>query len=123
MCAILGFIGPCGAFFRILHYNMGAIEYVKETRAEMRHVTWPKRAQVAVFTFSVILVSILTSLYLGLFDFLFSRGLEAALSRFGEPTPSSVEVNTEGVPGGASSDAPAFDPEAILRDSAGETVE
>ena len=48
------------------------IEYIKETRAEMKHVPWPTRKQAIVFTAVVIAVSLLTALYLGLFDFVFT---------------------------------------------------
>ena len=48
------------------------IEYIKETRAEMKHVSWPTRKQAIVFTAVVIAVSLLTALYLGLFDFVFT---------------------------------------------------
>lgn len=52
------------------------INYLKDVRAEMMHVSWPTRRQVGVYTAVVIFVSILTSLFLGFFDFLFTSGLE-----------------------------------------------
>ena len=45
--------------------------YLKETRAEMRHVNWPTRRQAAAFTALVVLVSLVTAFYLGAFDYLF----------------------------------------------------
>ena len=50
---------------------MGLQDYLKETRAEMKHVSWPTRRQVFSYTLVVVAVSLATSLYLGLFDFLF----------------------------------------------------
>lgn len=47
-------------------------EYLKETRAELRHVNWPTRKQAAVFTVLVVAVSLFTAAYLGVFDYLFS---------------------------------------------------
>ncbi|HEY4516031.1 MAG TPA: preprotein translocase subunit SecE [Candidatus Paceibacterota bacterium] len=52
---------------------MGIGTYLKETRAELTHVSWPTRNQALAFTVVVIIVSILTSLFLGLFDFIFSK--------------------------------------------------
>ncbi len=51
-------------------------EYLQETRAELKHVSWPTRKQAIAFTVIVIFISVGTSLYLGLFDFLFSAILK-----------------------------------------------
>ncbi len=45
--------------------------YFKETRLEMRKVTWPTRQQTTRFTIMVIAVSVGVSLILGGFDFIF----------------------------------------------------
>jgi preprotein translocase SecE subunit len=55
---------------------MGFVQYLKDTRGELRHVSWPTRTQALVFTLLVIAISILTSLYLGFFDYLFTLALE-----------------------------------------------
>lgn len=52
------------------------INYIKDTRAEMRHVTWPTRRQVVIYTIIVVMVSLATAALLGFFDFLFTRALE-----------------------------------------------
>ena len=54
---------------------MGLTDYIKETKVEMKHVTWPSRRQAIAFTAVVILISIGVALYLGFFDFLFTLGL------------------------------------------------
>lgn len=54
---------------------MGFVQYLKDTRGELHHVAWPTRVQTVIFTILVIVVSILVSLYLGFFDFLFTTGL------------------------------------------------
>jgi preprotein translocase subunit SecE len=51
-------------------------EYLKETKTEMHHVSWPTKAQAISFTIVVILISVGTSLYLGLFDWIFSQILQ-----------------------------------------------
>ena len=52
------------------------INYIKDTRGELAHVSWPTRKQAIVFTAIVIVISILTALYLGLFDYILSLILQ-----------------------------------------------
>ena len=52
------------------------INYLKETRMEMSHVTWPTRSQAIAFTGVVIVISIVTAAYLGFFDYIFSLILQ-----------------------------------------------
>ncbi len=59
---------------------MNLIQYLKETRAELRHVSWPSRRETTVFTAVVIAVSLATALYLGFFDYLFSLALRLFIS-------------------------------------------
>ena len=51
-------------------------EYLKDTKAELKHVNWPTRSQTIFYTLIVIALSVLVAYFLGLFDFLFSKGLE-----------------------------------------------
>ena len=46
-------------------------EYVRETKEEMKHVSWPTKNQIAAYTIVVIAISIAVALYLGAFDYLF----------------------------------------------------
>lgn len=48
------------------------IQYLKDVRAEMKHVSWPTRAQTIMYTIVVVAISLATAVYLGLFDYLFS---------------------------------------------------
>lgn len=50
--------------------------YFKDVRAEMRHVSWPTRRQAVVYTVVVIAVSVITAVYLGLLDYVFSLVLK-----------------------------------------------
>lgn len=52
------------------------IEYFRETKIELKHVIWPSRKQTLFYTVIVVVLSALTGYYLGVFDFIFSRGLE-----------------------------------------------
>ncbi len=52
---------------------MKITEYVKETQAELKHVSWPSRKQAVSYALMVIAVSFGTALLLALFDFIFSK--------------------------------------------------
>lgn len=51
---------------------MGIIRYIKETSAELKHVTWPSRRQTLIYTSLIIVISLFVAAYLGLFDWLFT---------------------------------------------------
>jgi preprotein translocase subunit SecE len=51
------------------------VDYLKETKTELKHVIWPSRSQTIFYTLIVIVVSVLVAYFLGFFDFLFSTGL------------------------------------------------
>lgn len=57
------------------------IEFLKEVKAEAYNVTWPKRSQTIMYTIAVLLVSVGIAYFLGLFDSLFSKGLEYLLNK------------------------------------------
>ncbi len=48
-----------------------ATEYLKDTAAEMKHVTWPTRVQSINYTILVIGISVLVALLLYIFDEIF----------------------------------------------------
>lgn len=50
---------------------MSFIQYLRDTKGELAHVSWPSRNQAIVFTILTVVLSVLTSLYLGVFDSLF----------------------------------------------------
>lgn len=52
---------------------MKITEYIKETKAEMSHVTWPSRGQAVSYAVAVAIVSLVTAGFLGLFDYIFAR--------------------------------------------------
>ncbi len=47
--------------------------YLKETRAEFKHVNWPTRQQTIMFTVIVIVISGVVAYLLGFFDSIFSK--------------------------------------------------
>jgi preprotein translocase subunit SecE len=58
---------------------MSIIKYLKDTKAEMSHVTWPTKKQTIAYTLAVIVISILVAYFLGAFDFIFSQGIKAII--------------------------------------------
>jgi preprotein translocase subunit SecE len=51
------------------------VEFIKEVIAEAKNVHWPTKKQTIVYTIAVLVVSAIIAYYLGLLDFLFSKGL------------------------------------------------
>lgn len=62
---------------------MSLINYIKETKTEMTHVTWPTQKQAIAYTAVVIAVSLLVASLLGLFDGIYSWALEQLISIIG----------------------------------------
>jgi len=52
------------------------INYLKDTRAELKHVAWPTQRQAIIYTALVIGISILVAVFTGFFDFIFNTGLD-----------------------------------------------
>ncbi len=59
---------------------MKITEYFNETKIELKHVIWPSKNQVLYYTLVVIILSVLLAYFLGVFDFIFSKGLSKILS-------------------------------------------
>ena len=57
-----------------------AIEYFKEIKGELKHVIWPSKKQTIFYTIIVIVLSVIVAYFLGVFDFIFSKGLEKIIS-------------------------------------------
>jgi preprotein translocase subunit SecE len=49
------------------------VRYFKETRAELRKVSWPTRKQATNLTLIVLAVTVAMAIFLGAVDLLFSR--------------------------------------------------
>lgn len=81
-------------------------QYLKDTRAELRHVAWPTREQTIIFTILVALVSVFVALYLGLFDYIFTTGLARIL---GVAPSSPFEITESTVNTLVSSTTPGLD--------------
>ena len=68
---------------------MSFVQYLKDTRAELRHVAWPTHSQTIIFTILVALVSVFVAAYLGVFDYLFTTSLARFL---GVSSQAALEV-------------------------------
>lgn len=74
------------------------MQYLRDTRGELRHVAWPTRVQTFVFTALVVFLSVAIALYLGIFDYLFTIGLERTLEAIGVVPAPTLEVATSTAP-------------------------
>lgn len=50
-------------------------EWIKSARRELNNVSWPTRNEVLNLTAVVFVITVIISLYLGVIDFLLSRGI------------------------------------------------
>ena len=55
---------------------MSFIDYLRETKGELKHVSWPTQKQTIVYTIIVVIISITVAYFLGLFDYIFKVALE-----------------------------------------------
>jgi len=74
-------------------FLMGLSQYIKETRGELNHVAWPTRTQTFTYAAIVMILSVLVSLYLGVFDYVFTNALGEAIERLPQSAPS-IQLNT-----------------------------
>jgi preprotein translocase subunit SecE len=59
---------------------MGLANYIRETRGELKHVSWPTRNQAIAYTILVIVLSLGLAFFLGLFDYAFSKAVEFVIN-------------------------------------------
>ena len=59
-----------------MDYVTRFINYLKDTRQELRHVTWPTRNQAIAYSVIVIVVSLVIAAFLGALDFVFRELLD-----------------------------------------------
>lgn len=51
------------------------LDYLRDTRGELKHVSWPTQRQTMIYTAIVVALSVLTAAYLGALDYVFKEGL------------------------------------------------
>ena len=55
--------------------------YIKESIAEMKKVTWPTKKETRNYTILVIGISIGVALFLGLLDYIFTTGFQLIINQ------------------------------------------
>ncbi len=55
--------------------------YLRDTISELKQVSWPTQTQALLYTGLVIAISVFVSLFLGAFDFVFTRAIEFIVGR------------------------------------------
>jgi preprotein translocase subunit SecE len=55
------------------------IEYLKDTRGEIRKTSWPTREQATKLTLIVLAVTLVMAIFLGALDFVFAQLMRALL--------------------------------------------
>lgn len=68
-----------GEILKPMKFMQKFIEYLKDTKAEMKHVSWPTKNQTISYTVLVIIFSVAVALFLGFFDAAFRKLLETVL--------------------------------------------
>jgi preprotein translocase subunit SecE len=56
--------------------------YLRDTKAELQHVSWPTQRQALVYTALVIIISGLTAVFVGVFDKVFTKALDVLIHSF-----------------------------------------
>lgn len=64
------------------------IQFLKEVKVEFGNISWPKKESLIQLTFVVISISLIISLILGGFDYLFTQGI----ALIGRPT-NNTNIN------------------------------
>ncbi|TAK57190.1 preprotein translocase subunit SecE [Patescibacteria group bacterium] len=59
---------------------MQIVDYIKDTKGELTHVSWPSKRQAIFYTIFVVVISVVTAFFLGFFDYIFSIGLGKLIS-------------------------------------------
>jgi preprotein translocase subunit SecE len=58
------------------------IKYFRDTAGELKQVSWPTQKQAMLYTGLVIGISVLVSMFVGAFDFLFSELIKIVVNNF-----------------------------------------
>jgi preprotein translocase subunit SecE len=73
-------VGKMAKEKRAVRRELGAVRYLRETRAELKKVTWPTREEATNLTYIVLGVTLAFSVFLGLVDWIFTHVFQLILS-------------------------------------------
>jgi len=68
------------------HWWVSSREFIRDTNAEMKKVTWPSRNEVVGTTVVVIVATVVFAVYLWGCDVIFYKAIDLLFSRFGAST-------------------------------------
>ena len=71
---------PRRFYFGKLYIMSNFGNYLRDTAAEMKHVHWPTQKQAFLYTLLVLVISVIVSLLLGAFDYVFNMGIDAIVN-------------------------------------------
>lgn len=57
-------------------------KYFRDTAAELKQVSWPTQKQATFYTLLVVVISAVVALYIGAFDYLFSKFINLLVNNF-----------------------------------------
>lgn len=55
-------------------------KFLKEAKRELKKVVWPNKRQTIKYTLTVIVISLVAAIFLGLIDYIMTIGVEKLLS-------------------------------------------
>ena len=55
------------------------VKFLKETKRELKKVSWPTKKQVTKLTTVVVFITLVVTVYLGTLDFIFAKMVEVLL--------------------------------------------
>jgi preprotein translocase subunit SecE len=58
---------------------MKFIDYLRDVRGELHHVSWPTKSQTINYTIIVLVISIATGVFLGILDYVLGLGVQRFL--------------------------------------------
>lgn len=60
---------------------MKLVQYLKESKQEMKKVVWPSKKETTNYTLAVIFISLGLAAFFAIVDYFLSKGLEQVISR------------------------------------------
>jgi preprotein translocase subunit SecE len=73
-------VGKMAKDKKAVRRELGVIRYLRETRAELKKVTWPTREEAMNLTYIVLGVTLAFSVFLGLLDWILTQVFQLILS-------------------------------------------
>lgn len=59
---------------------MNIFKFFRDVKGEMNHMSWPTKNQTIAYTLLVIVISVALSIYVGVFDHIFTLGIEKLIN-------------------------------------------